>query len=197
MRPSGLGEFRSGNDKDAFAGRITPSTGTTYLLTGGVGKADAGARGQILVDLAATKKELGGLISIQVGKDMAIREDAIDDRHVGDTRLKDEGRTGFAWKGGFLGRTHKPDGTEIFVAGSKQAWGKIVQSGGVYWGQITDGKPDGCGVWDWRNQPKEVGFYVAGARQSGELPEDCRRPHYQRPVDIDAVAKNGAQALPQ
>ena len=76
-------------------------------------------------------------------------------------------------------------------------WGRLEQGDAVYRGELSGGKPDGCGVWTWRDKSKETGFYLAGVRQAGDLPTDCTRPHYIRPIDIDAVARSGAEALPQ
>ncbi|HET9160393.1 MAG TPA: hypothetical protein VFN88_07255, partial [Caulobacteraceae bacterium] len=196
MKPSGLGVMTMGeNGKDIIAGRFTPDGGN-YLVSGGDTKPD-GIKGRFTVSMANPPKLDGALASFQPTKEISFRVEMLgDNRLVGIVGLSTT-HTGVQWKDGFAGEEKQVDGTEVFTVGRKQAWGRIDRSDGVYLGQITDGKPDGCGVWKWRTGPKEVGFYTAGAKQAGDLPEACKNPHYQRPIDLDAVAKNGPRALPQ
>jgi serine/threonine protein kinase len=192
QRPSGLGVMTLA-DNDTLEGRFTQD-GTNYLVQGRHG-GEGGFIGQFDLSLSPKPTATTGLAAMRLSKDLNLRAQIDGDRIIG---ILDMGETltGVKWKSGFLGRDHKTDGTDVFAAGDKQSWGRIDRSDGVYLGQITDAQPDGCGVWKWRSGPKEVGFFKAGVKQPGELPQACKSPHYQRPVDLDAVARDGARALP-
>lgn len=89
------------------------------------------------------------------------------------------------------GRLTLPDGTiwygvmsnaDLFDetgAPGLRTWGRLESPVGVYMGQLVDGKPDGCGVWN-RDGRKEYGYFTAGVWQgSGSGGDhDCGEARY-------------------
>lgn len=77
-----------------------------------------------------------------------------------------------------------------------RAWGRLETSEGVYYGQITKGQPDGCGVWD-RKGKVEVGFYIDGMynKLSSHDIENCRKARYTLVVDLDDFPQTASYTL--
>jgi serine/threonine protein kinase len=196
-RPSGLGVLTFNNTgilDPTYTGEFTPDGST--LKVKGAGMFETG---QFTISLGPPPKEDESMAVATVPGTI--------DGHIQSTAaggsvlvIKNNNKTvrGLGWKDHFIGVNRSDDGSQVLESGGKVgAWGRIEQAGAVYRGQLKDEKPDGCGVWTWRDGSKEAGFFEAGKKRAGDLPEDCKRPHYQRPADIDAVARDGAKALPQ
>ncbi|HEX4179308.1 MAG TPA: serine/threonine-protein kinase, partial [Caulobacteraceae bacterium] len=100
------------------------------------------------------------------------------DPHGGDILGRLTHPNGDTWRGLVPTQGASADG-----AVRHQSWGRLKDSDGEYWGQIVAGKPDGCGVRVPAAGAKAVGFFQAGARQSGAVPESCKTVRYERPFD--------------
>jgi serine/threonine protein kinase len=72
-------------------------------------------------------------------------------------------------------------------AAAARSWGRIETLSGTYHGQITNGKPDGCGLWD-RNGRLEVGVYSDGDKQDGADLGQCRNVRYSAQVSASDFA---------
>ncbi|HEY3947914.1 serine/threonine-protein kinase [Phenylobacterium sp.] len=100
----------------------------------------------------------------------------------------------------FYGLTASPDpaggagAIDATAANVTKAWGRLEGGEGIYTGQLTGGKPDGCGIWD-RHGQREVGYYDAGVKRQGGLPDECRSARYAGGFDLSALpAAPGAAA---
>ena len=190
-RPAGLGQIVVGdrNYTGKFGVRTADFdiTGVLYRDNKPIG------RGRYLLAMSSPST-----IDAQTGEDLENGKVTFRGKTSGERRLGqfifDAGQVfGVEQKGGAgMGKATANDGTILYGSGAGKGavWGRLETSNGVYMGQIDDLKPAGCGIWS-RGGRKEVGFYAAGVKQAGPVPETCRTLRYQSAFDLGSLGRVG------
>jgi serine/threonine protein kinase len=196
QKASGLGQIQLGDRM--LTGRFTPA-GSDYDVLGALMGSEGLSRvGRLRLSMAANPPTaLDWLGQEYESAKVTFEGHATPDQKLGKFKGEDGEFLGVAGaRGVALGKLTQPDGTTIYASGGggdnpDQGWGRIDTTQAIYTGQIGKAKPEGCGIWE-QSGKKEVGFYVAGVKREGPLPDSCRRLRYQSPTDMAALAQANA-----
>ncbi len=205
QKASGLGEIQFGDQR--LTGRFT-AVGSDYdvlgLMTGVGGVTRVG---RFRLKMAANPPTALDWVGQEYDGAKKVTFEGLTDavEQVGKFHGPDGERQGvLSGRGPSIGKIAPPDGSPSFGStiygtagdGVDQGWGRMDTTQAVYSGQVINGKPAGCGIWN-QGGKKEVGFYVAGVKQDGPLPDSCRRLRYQSPIDMAALGRSNAAEAPK
>jgi hypothetical protein len=195
QRASGLGQFVIGGA--ALSGRFTPK-GSDYEVLGLWATGGSSMRKGLFQLAMGSPPAADDLLGEEYenGK-VTFRGHAAKTLKIGDFIYSDAEMLGVQGEHGLaIGKGTDTQGTTLYGSAngsSERVWGRIENGAGDYSGQMVNAKPDGCGIWK-RNGQREVGFYVAGVKRPGALPDECRRDRYESPLDLTALAQANAPA---